>query len=181
MNKKDINLSYKELETIYRNLKQNMQNNGDYSLAGNFYYREMECKKESMRGKKFSSNWFKSFIYSFFKYSWGYGERPLRVIGAAVIIVFLTAFFFQYWGIVMGENTTEEQITDYDIHIALPSWNGVKDYLQCVYHSFVTFTTLGYGDVHPIGFSKIAVCAESFIGAFFIALFVLVFGRKMLR
>ena len=81
----------------------------------------------------------------------------------------------------MGEYTTEEKIIDYDLNLAFPTWHGVKDYLQCLYYSFVTFTTLGYGDVHPIGHSKIIACAESFAGAFSIALFVLVFGRKMLR
>jgi hypothetical protein len=46
----------------------------------------------------------------------------------------------------------------------------------------VTFTTLGYGDIHPLGFSSHAIAfSEAFIGAFFIALFVVVFARKMMR
>ena len=42
---KDTGISFKELETIYRDLKRNMQNHGDHSKAGEFYYREMEMKK----------------------------------------------------------------------------------------------------------------------------------------
>ncbi len=56
-----INLTFKELETIYRDLKQNMQRHGNYSRVGEFYYRKMECRKRAMRKKKFSLNCFKSF------------------------------------------------------------------------------------------------------------------------
>jgi hypothetical protein len=46
----------------------------------------------------------------------------------------------------------------------------------------VTFTTLGFGDISPITDAGRAVASvEAFTGAFMIALFVLVFGRKMIR
>ncbi|MBU7025489.1 MAG: pentapeptide repeat-containing protein [Theionarchaea archaeon] len=71
----DEGLTFKELETIYRNLKQSMQRHGDYSKAGDFYYREIECRKKAMREKRFSLNWFKSFGHSLLKYTCGYGEN----------------------------------------------------------------------------------------------------------
>ena len=54
-------------------------------------------------------------------------------------------------------------------------------FLECLYFSFVTFTTLGYGDYAPSQAFQLVATAEAFFGAFMIALFVLVFGRKMLR
>ncbi|MBU7016647.1 MAG: pentapeptide repeat-containing protein [Theionarchaea archaeon] len=174
-------LSFNELETIYRNLKQSMQHHGNYTTAGEFYYREMECRKKSMRKTMFSFNWPKSYVYSLLKYTCGYGERPSRVIGVSLLIILFSALFFQYSGIVMGEHTIEERVIDHEILVAFPTLQSINDYLQCVYYSFVTFTTLGYGDIHPLGYSKVIACAESFAGAFFIALFVLVFGRKMMR
>ena len=180
-NMEDENLSFKELETIYRNLKQNMQRHGDYSKAGDFHYREMECRKKAMREKRSSLNWFKSFGYSILKYTCGYGEKPERVIGVSLLIVLVVALFFMYNGIAMGENTSEERVINYDLPLSLPSSQAIKDFEQCLYCSFVTFTTLGYGDIHPIGFSKVVACVESFSGAFFIALFVVVFVRKMMR
>lgn len=134
-----------------------------------------------MRERRFSFGHLKSCAYSFLKYTCGYGERPARVIGVSLLIILFSALFFQFSGIVIGEHTIEERIIDYEIHATLPTLQGIKDYLQCVYYSFVTFTTLGYGDIHPQGYSKVIACAESFTGAFFIALFVLVFGRKMMR
>jgi hypothetical protein len=49
----------------------------------------------------------------------------------------------------------------------------------------VTFTTLGYGDIHPVGYSHYVASVEALTGAFFMALFVVVFVvvfvRKMAR
>jgi len=55
------------------------------------------------------------------------------------------------------------------------------DFLECLYFSFATFTTVGYGDYAPSQAFQLVATAEAFFGAFMIALFVLVFGRKMLR
>lgn len=53
---------------------------------------------------------------------------------------------------------------------------------HAVYFSFVTFTTLGLGDIHPSNNLGMAlICCEAIIGAFLIALFVVVFARKMMR
>ena len=173
--------NWQEVSTIYRKLKQAHQRHGDYAKAGEFFYREMECKNKALKEKKLSLDWFKSFVYSFLKYSCGYGEKPERVIFVSLLTVFIAALFFVFNGIVIGEYTAGERIIDYKLTVSLPTVQALKDFGQCLYHSFVTFTTLGYGDIHPMGLSKVAACIESFIGAFFIALFVLVFGRKMMR
>ena len=52
------------------------------------------------------------------------------------------------------------------------------------YFSVVTFTTLGFGDLQPqSNMPLVQICAmiEAVTGAFMMALFVLTFGRKMLR
>jgi len=45
----------------------------------------------------------------------------------------------------------------------------------------VTFTTLGYGDISPIGVTRFFATFEAFIGSFSLALFVVVFVKKMTR
>ncbi len=54
-------------------------------------------------------------------------------------------------------------------------------FLQCIYSSVVTFTTLGYGDITPVGISRVIAATEAFSGSFTIALFVVVFVKKMTR
>jgi len=88
--------SWEEVSTIYRKLKQAHQRYGDYGTAGEFYYREMECKKNALKEKRFSLDWFKSFGYSFLKHSCGYGEKPLRVMRNSLFCVRICFRIFLY-------------------------------------------------------------------------------------
>ena len=176
----DENLSYKELETIYRNLKQNMQRHGDYSAVGEFYYREMEMRRKKNNWKSKNRWWLE--LYRFIA---GYGEKPQLVIRNSFLIIFITALFFFYNGIIrtnifpLLEKTP--YIIDYSLHSINFNMQVLTDFGYCLYYSIVTFTTLGYGDIHPLGFSHVIASIEAIIGAFFMALFVVVFVRKMAR
>ena len=55
------------------------------------------------------------------------------------------------------------------------------DPLQALYFSIVTFTTLGYGDIAPVGLARAVACSEALLGAFMMALFIFVFCRRMVR
>jgi uncharacterized protein YjbI with pentapeptide repeats len=44
---KDFLIPYEELESIYKNLKENMRRHGDFSKADGFYQREMEMKQKA--------------------------------------------------------------------------------------------------------------------------------------
>lgn len=50
--------------------------------------------------------------------------------------------------------------------------NVSNDFLQCLYFSFITITTLGYGDILPHGMSKILAITESSVGFLLIAYFI---------
>jgi len=55
-------------------------------------------------------------------------------------------------------------------------------FLEALYFSIVTFTTLGFGDFVPKqGFFQLFASFESLMGAIFMALFIFVFVRKMIR
>jgi hypothetical protein len=53
--------------------------------------------------------------------------------------------------------------------------------LQSFYHSGVTFFTIGYGDVYPIGLSRLISGLEGFTGVFMMSYFTVAFVRKVLR
>ena len=172
--------SLKELQKIYRDLKWNMQRHGDYSQAGEFFFREMEIKRKHSR--LFGLEWWKQNLLLI---SCGYGERPLRIIEMSVLIVILGATIFFFCGVARVSVDLSPEENPYEINYSLDSLaltkTAVVDFFYCMYCSVVTFTTLGYGDIQPLGYSHVFASLESFIGAFFIALFVLVFGKKMMR
>jgi uncharacterized protein YjbI with pentapeptide repeats len=156
----DIILTFNQLETIYRDLKQNMQNHGDYITAGELYYREMEMKRKGAPIK--NRIWLE--VY---RLSAGYGECPQNTVVVSASIVFLFAFLYG------ASNCLQYSMTNPCIQQRI---------IDVTYFSFVTFTTLGLGDIAPATtLGKILICVEAVIGAFMIALFVVVSVRKMAR
>lgn len=54
-------------------------------------------------------------------------------------------------------------------------------FLEAVYFSFVTFTTVGYGDYTALGWTRVAAVLEALSGVFLISLFVVALTRRYLR
>ena len=182
----ELKSNWKELEGIYRRLKQSYQKFGDTSTAGKFYYQEMECKRKQLKGIE---RYFQYFIY---KKLCGYGEKPFNVILASLFLIILFAFSYLFGGIeFVGSSILKvpPNVIDYNLSLnsfgiqwVMNNFNSVfEDFLLCIYTSVITFTTLGYGDVHPIGFSRIIASVEAGFGIIMTALFIFVFTRKMLR
>jgi len=59
--------------------------------------------------------------------------------------------------------------------------DGLSVMLQSFYHSAITFFTIGYGDVYPMGLSRILSGIEGFMGVFMMSYFTVAFVRKVLR
>jgi len=162
-------LEYKELETIYRNLKNSFTKYGQSDLAGKAFYREMEMKK--LRAKEEGKCLLKCW-YWFLKWSCGYGEKPLRIIGWDIGIIVFFAGLFLTCGIDIKNRRK--------YNLSLSDW--VKYFFYCCLFSISSSTTLGSKYITPRNKkSKFFSVFESLIGAFFIALFIYVFARKMLR
>jgi hypothetical protein len=107
------------------------------------------------------------FWLSLYKAIAGYGERPQNTAAVSAFIVFLFAFLYG--------------ASDY-LHYSIENPCLQQKVIDVVYFSLVTFTTLGLGDIAPVTtLGKVLICFEAVIGAFMIAVFVVVFVRKMSR
>lgn len=180
------NLGYGKLVEIYRLLRQSCQRYGDHFTAGEFFYQEMDCMRKQKKGVQ------KFIWYFIYKKACGYGERPRMVIWTSALIIIIFAFVYFYNGIMYIEKGIEIPIdhqffdlnslfifiSEFD-NLAFPI---IKDFFWCFYTSIITFTTLGYGDVHPVGFwSRLAASIESLIGISMTAILIFVLSRKMFR
>ena len=104
----------------------------------------------------------------------GYGEKPLNVIFFSLFLIGICTIIYFILGL-----AANGQILQLNLSGSLHS-NFIA-FLECLYFSVVTFTTLGYGDIVPIDSARPVAALEAFIGSFTIALFVVVFVKKMTR
>jgi hypothetical protein len=160
---------YKEAEEVYRNLRRTYDASGYFQDAGRFFYREMVMRRKLM------PRWSAARIWSkLVDLVCGYGESPPRVLIFAALVIFGSAALY----LVLGVHTPHGFLI-LDPHLGF--WENFGRYQTCVYYSLVTYCTIGYGDVLPVGYSRAVAVTEGFIGAFSMALFILVFSKKMTR
>jgi len=160
---------WQQAEEIYRNLRKASEQAGLFENAGHFFEREMVMRRFQM--PLFSPARFFSKIVDLFC---GYGERPLRVVLFSMLAILCFALLYFIFGISDGN-----QLIQWNNQHSLGQ--NLDDILNCLYFSVVTFTTLGYGDLTPFGPTRFFAAIEAFIGSFTLALFVVVFVKKMTR
>lgn len=160
---------YQEAEEVARNIRRHCEAQGVLRVSGHFFYREMVFRRLQMpaySGKRLFS-WIVDRVS-------GYGESPVSVVFFSGFLVFCCSLIYFYTGI-----QDSGQIIRYSSEVS--SGQNFKNWLDCIYFSVVTFTTLGYGDLTPQGWSRIVAAAEAFTGSFSLALFVVLFVKKMTR
>jgi uncharacterized protein YjbI with pentapeptide repeats len=67
------------------------------------------------------------------------------------------------------------------LYLLTKSVPNAYDFPSYLYFSIVTATTLGYGDLHPIGVGRALASVEAIFGTFMWAVFLAVFARKYMR
>ena len=93
---------------------------------------------------------------------WGYGERPLKILSAALSVIGSYSIAYRFI----------EGVGDRGAHVKL-------SLLDSAYFSVVTFTTLGYGDIKPTTtLLKYLAGSEALLGACMIGLVVAGFSNR---
>jgi len=151
---------FEQAKEVYLLLKNNFHSIGRYEDESWAFKKEKDMERKNNCHFKTLHKW----LYScFLNGIFGYGEQPGKVIVSAILVILLFASFFMISGI---SNVGIE-------------FNTSNNFLDCLYFSTVTFTTLGYGDFRPLeGWGRILAGSEAFVGAFMMALFVYTFARR---
>jgi len=160
---------FEQAEEIYRDLRKHSEQEGIFILSGSFIQKELTMRRMQM--PQYSFKRITSKIVDLFC---GYGEDPLRIVGFSMLLILFCAILYTFTGLnYQGEYLaySVEQTTNENVNF----------FLSSLYYSVVTFTTLGYGDFTPVGISRAIAAVEAFTGSFTIALFVVVFVKKMTR
>ncbi len=160
---------FMEAEEIYRSLAQVSESGGHTDREGWFFRKQMIMRRKQFDPLSLHRAWLK-----IVDLVCGYGELPVRVIGFALSVVLFSALIYFLHGV-----STHEGPIGFSLQADL--WGNVVAFLNCVYYSVITFTTVGYGDIVPVGAARAVAAAEAFVGAFTMALFVVVFDKKMTR
>lgn len=166
----DAVATFLEAEEIYRTLRRSYDGAGRFEQAGYFFRKEMTMRRMIMPRWSIDRMWSK--MVDLFC---AYGESPPRVIGFSLLFNLLCAFAY----FAIGVNGPNGPLV-FDAHAGILT--NLKQYGNCVYYSVVTFTTLGYGEITPPeGILRPLAALQAFFGAFMMAMFVAVFGKKMTR
>ncbi|NRD75407.1 pentapeptide repeat-containing protein [Shewanella sp. VB17] len=160
---------FEQAEEIYRDLRKAADREGLFAMSGEYIRKELTMRRHQM--PQYSYPRAVSKVIDIFC---GYGEAPMRVIGFSMGLIIACAILYFFTGLRYGTQLHQFQMSN-DI------LTNFYLFFNCIYYSVVTFTTLGYGDFTPVGFSKAIAAIEAFTGSFTIALFVVVFVKKMTR
>lgn len=158
---------YGEAEEVARYITNESEKRRQYDVGGRFYRLERVMRRMQMR--PLSSEWLWSKLVDMLC---GYGENAARVMSFSILIILISAMCYFLIGLHGAHG-----LVAFDNQLSSSS-NAIR-FLECLYFSVITFTTTGYGDFSPAGFSRLVAVIEAFIGAFSISLFVVVFVRNM--
>lgn len=140
---------------------------GEFKNFASFVVKNKQNKIGNFSRKELSRVlWFymkypmKCFWSTFLKYLYEWGECPWLIFFWCAVTIFIFSVLYLRWDIIAKDGTL------------------ARSYLDKLYFSGVTFTTLGYGDYSPVGGARFLAFLESFLGVLLIALFIFSFARR---
>lgn len=158
-----------EAEEIYRNLSRELDSRGLLVQAGRFFHRSMVMHRLQL--PRFGWRRLGSKTLDILC---GYGEYPARVIAFSAVVIGFCALVFFFTGV--------DAAGTFGLDASLGFSENLERFVSCVNLSAATFTPHGgFRDPTPIGWSRATAALEAFVGAFTLALFVVVFVEKMTR
>jgi hypothetical protein len=175
--------TFGEDESFWRFIKQTCQDAGYYQQAGESYYRE-RCANfwKRMRGFNYEQlpargkilRWLSAVRLVpeliFGRWLFGYGERPVRVLLTAILVIVLCGLFYSSQFCHLMEQGTVRRLS-------LSFGDGI-------YFSVITFTTVGYGEMYPAPtdlLTRMMVMFEAFSGVFLMPMFVVCLAKRFSR
>jgi len=121
---------------------------------------------------------------AFSRWVLGYGLMIRPVLGVMLAVIAVCTVLYPFIGIAdtsVGTSTAETAVVTYETVPPSASMDTVRTLGQSLYFSTITFSTLGYANVAPVGWARAVATVESFVGALSMAYLVSVLSRRAIR
>lgn len=178
---------------VYRSLSTLYEQNAMGKQAQHYHIRKEEAKRkahwenwnnldEINKPQGFITEWNlpQALIYEVNRWTSLHGESPYRVLSLSGFAILFSALLYPLAGIKpsSGNAILWTHTIETSSGVIPTATNLLSVLAESVYFSTVTFTTLGYGDVRPLGWAKALATVESLLGTLLMALLVFVLGRQ---
>ena len=160
-------------------IKDNFTQNGQYSDEDwayvNFKRYEHKVNLRKLREKLGRFAFLANIVYFFRKLVFDhiglFATSPNRVLGSMIVVILGFATIYAVFGLLgVGE-----------IINSVGALDQLNLFEKSVYHSAITFFTIGYGDFYPTSFNRTVSAMEGWTGVFMMSYFTVAFVRKILR
>lgn len=162
---------YASISKTYKNIASQFESNRILNISGEYHYLYKCSQSKTLEG-------FSKFKSKIFWLTCGYGERPTYALITSLEIVLIFAIIYMFTGISIGDRLINYNLTSFSI---LEKKLILVDFLESLYFSLVTFTTVGYGDIIPIGTSIILSSIEMILGVTLVGIWTATLARKITR
>lgn len=161
----------------YRQLQQVYQENSLPQLAQQSYNQEKDARRRLAWTQR---RYIRAIKWEVSRFLMKYGSSPFRVLGVSLVVIVVSAILFPLTGgiqEIQGDRVITYAVEDPS---QAPQWWIGRVLLKSLYFSVVTFATLGYGDIQPIGmWSRVLASVETILGSLLSALLVFVLARNV--
>ena len=164
------NQKYKEAEDIYRALKISLQSQTLGEYTGKMFLREMIVKRKQM--PLFSPL---RFVSKLSHLAFGYGEKVGNILYSLLTVITICAVLYGIEGVAYQDRILGffvDDLQQYGI------WNTLGNLF---YFSVVVFSTVGFGEIVPIGLiGKSIMIFEGLAGGIIISIFIIAIYKHLM-
>lgn len=148
---------------VYSTLESTAKYNSMPNLLTNSFLGRKDVQRRQYRQEERRGMWLRSVVPNLVA---RYGESIGRVVFTGVVVVLSFAVIYRLGGLVESADDPGEAV----------------GFLDSLYFSALTFSTLGYGDFNPLGtFGRVTAIFETALGVTILAILVFVFSRRATR
>ena len=162
---------------IYQTLQGLLETNAMPGRSLTYYLREMDLRRRTAWQ---TGNYLAALRLEGSRWIMRYGSSPWRVITTSVVLMVLCAVLYPLTGGVQEVGVDRAITYSVEDPSQTPLWWLVTVFFTSLYFSAITFATLGYGDIQPVGpWARAIAGLESLVGSMLMALLVFVLTRRM--